>query len=402
MLGVADYFAWSDFQSNSFEVWIKQLRNKLDDHPISMAIVFVDPRLHSQLQDILEIVQIYAQSPILIGCTTNGLVANENQFEHYLGVSVGLYSLPGAQLKAVHLPIDTLNSISSAKNLCSVTGVSHSDSNGWLIFASPYRLHSDELMRLWNAAYSPKPVVGGVANLGTPECPSLIFLNGKSYTEGLVAVNIGGEVSLKSRVAQGSRPFGDSFLVTKAENNYIYELNDIPAYEVFHSVLQDLNKMHNHLSLKDLHIGLLMDPSKHSLVTDRYLVRSIIGTDPFSGALVVGGNCTVGQSVQFQIKDPRITIENWIEIMQELQHSLASSEIIGALLCSCPSRGLKFFNERSREPKLIESFLGPLPLCGSFLRSEFGPVGEFNFVHSQVSTLALFVKDAPKPSPLAQ
>ena len=63
-----------------------------------------------------------------------------------------------------------------------------------------------------------------------------MFLNDQILRQGLVGISLTGNVRVSTVVSQGCRPIGNTFVVTKAEANVIYELGGKDAYAVLKEV----------------------------------------------------------------------------------------------------------------------------------------------------------------------
>ena len=76
---------------------LRALRSKLATPP-NLALVFIAPKLFPKAKEIIELIQIEAQVPTLIGCSGASLIATDKEIEEQAGIALGLYSLPGAKL----------------------------------------------------------------------------------------------------------------------------------------------------------------------------------------------------------------------------------------------------------------------------------------------------------------
>jgi small ligand-binding sensory domain FIST len=110
-----------------------------------------------------------------------------------------------------------------------------------------------------------------------------------------------------------------------------------------------------------------------------------MGVDPSSGAISIAAHVSVGQTLQFQIRDARAADE-------ELRHMVsaeASSGAAAAVLFACNGRGVGLFGVPNHDARTVRELLGPLPLAGLFCNGEIGPVGTRTFVHGFTASLAL-------------
>ena len=91
-----------DFDETGLQKWAEELRRRLHAPRVDLGLVFMTPRFFRHAKPVLEILQVHAQVPLLAGCSSQGLIAGGEELEENPGLAVGLYSLPGADLKAFH------------------------------------------------------------------------------------------------------------------------------------------------------------------------------------------------------------------------------------------------------------------------------------------------------------
>src|SRR5579862_1576827 len=87
----------SEFDEAALQKWAERLRAQLDAPRVSLGLVFIGPRLFPQAPQILEILRVHAQVPLLVGCSSTGLISGGQEIEEKAGLVLGIYALPGAQ-----------------------------------------------------------------------------------------------------------------------------------------------------------------------------------------------------------------------------------------------------------------------------------------------------------------
>ena len=83
--------------------WARGLRRTLGSRPVSLGLLFVAPEYFDRAGALLEIVRVHAQVPLLAGCSSPGLISGAREHEDGRGLSLALYSLPGATI--LHQPL---------------------------------------------------------------------------------------------------------------------------------------------------------------------------------------------------------------------------------------------------------------------------------------------------------
>src|SRR5262249_19061025 len=144
-------------------------------------------------KQVLEILRVHARIPVLAGCSSQGLIVGQQELENDAGITLGLYSLPGAELKGFHFTQEQIEEANGPGYWQLETGVEPAQSNGWLAFVDPFHIDSEGWLRSWNEAYAPLPVMGGLASGDFNEQRTQVYLNGEVFEEGGVAISIGGD-----------------------------------------------------------------------------------------------------------------------------------------------------------------------------------------------------------------
>src|SRR5579862_3350395 len=98
-------------------------------HPISLGLVFMSPDFFPYAAQTLEILRVHGRIPLLAGCSGAGLIVNGEEMESASGLVLGLYSLPGAELKAYHFAPSQIEEATSGSYWRSATGVEPSATN---------------------------------------------------------------------------------------------------------------------------------------------------------------------------------------------------------------------------------------------------------------------------------
>ena len=386
---VAAHWA-GEFDERAIRAWAQELRRQLEA-PVSLGLVFMTPRFFPHAEIVCELLRVHAQVPLLAGCSSGSLICNAQEIEERGGIVLALYHLPGVELRGVRFTQEQVEEATSAAYWHSETGVQPEQTNGWLTFADPFHLDSERWLAGWNEAYAPVPVVGGLASGEINEQLTQVYLNGEVFTEGGVAVSVGGKVGLASVISQGCTPIGDTWTLTRVDQNLIHQIANRPAYEVLVDTFNALPADEQKKAQRNLFIGLVTNEYLEEFHRGDFLVRNLLGADPKSGILAVGALPRAGQTVQFQRRDAVAAREDMEALLERARRELGGRVIYGGCLCCCNGRGERLFGEPSHDARRTQEVLGPFGLSGFFCNGEIGPVGERNFLHGYTASLALFV-----------
>jgi small ligand-binding sensory domain FIST len=380
------------FDDSALETWATNTRARLDAPRVSLGLVFITPALFPHAAQILEILRVRAQVPLLIGCSSSSLIAGDQEFEDTVGLVLSLYAFGNAELRATRFTQEQIAECSDPAYWHRHTGVPRDQTRGWLVFADPFHLEAERWLEQWNEAYAPIPIVGGLASGPSDQAVTQVYLDGAVYEDGGVAVSVGGQLRLASIISQGCTPIGQTWTITRARQNLIHEIGNRPAYQVLSDTVQSLPPTEQQLARGNLFVGLVLDEYRENFGRGDFLIRNLLGFDPRSGSLAVGAFPRAGQTLQFQRRDPAAADEDLAALLDQARQQLAGTRVHGACLCACNGRGRGLFGEPNHDAQLIQRTLGPLPLAGFFCNGEIGPVGGRNHLHGYTASLALFVE----------
>jgi small ligand-binding sensory domain FIST len=388
---VAGHWA-SEFDERELQKWAENLRGQLQAPRVSLGLIFMSPKYFPHAKQILEILRVHAQIPLLAGCSSQSLIVGEEEVEQNAGITLALYSMPGADVKAFHFTQEQVEEANGPGYWPLETGIEPNQTNGWLVFIDPFHLDSETWLRTWNEAYAPLPVMGGLASGDYSEQLTQVYLSGEVFEEGGVAISIGGDVKLAGVTSQGCTPIGDTWTLTKVDENIIHEIGNRPAYEVLAETFNHLSAEEQKSARGNLFIGLVVNEYLDEFHRGDFLIRNLLGADPNSGSIAVGALPRLGQTVQFQRRSAAAATEDMNELLARTKRKLGDATIYGGCLCSCNGRGQNMFGKPNHDAQMVQQRLGPFGLAGFFCNGEIGPIGERNFLHGYTASLALFVK----------
>ena len=115
---------------------------------------------------------------------------------------------------------------------------------------------------------------------------------------GAVGVALTGNFTLRTVVSQGCKPIGQPFVITRCEEQVIYELSGQPALTAVREALTALSPEDQNLARTALLMGRVIDEYKEEFSRGDFLIRTFLGADPQSGAIAVGDMFRPGQTVQ--------------------------------------------------------------------------------------------------------
>ncbi len=369
----------------------QQALEPLAGQSCDLACLFVSPAYGAYWPPLLERLQERLKPRVVIGCSGSGIIGGGRELEAIPAVSVVAAHLPGVRLHPFVVTPDEIELSAPGGFWIDKIGVAPASQPVFILFAAPLSCQPLTLLDTLNATYRGRPIVGGLVSGGTGPGEQFLFMGPDVVREGAVGVALSGNIAMDTVVSQGCRPIGRPYVVTKAEDTIVWELGGKSALSVLHEVLSALSPEDRELAQRgSIFIGLAITEMRQAFLSGDFLVRNIVGLDPASGALAVAEAVRVGQTLQFQLRDPRTSGQELRRLLHRLGSSGQEAAPAGCLLFNCTGRGKSLYGVAHHDVRTIQTAKGTVPIGGVFCSGEIGPVGETNFLHGYTASLGLF------------
>lgn len=267
----------------------------------------------------------------------------------------------------------------------------------YLMVADPFTFPADGLLTHLNREVPGTVVLGGLASGGLRRQRSRLFLDGRVLDDGAVGARLA-DAEIHTLVSQGCRPVGEPYTVTRADGHVIYELGGRPPLERLRELAERLPEPDRDLLASGVQVGKVIDEYSMERQQGDFLIRGLAGADPVSGAIAVGDDIEVGQTVQFHVRDASSADEDLRRALRAEAARLGGRQAGGALLFTCNGRGSRLFARPDHDAELVAKTLGDVPVAGLFCAGELGPVGGQNFLHGFTASIAVFPASGNTPT----
>lgn len=355
--------------------------------PADLCVVFASAPHLPMAKWLLSEVHERLEPGNLIGCGAGGTLAAGREVEDGPGIAVWAASMPGAEFTTTHMTAERGESDFRLMGMPGDRAEGGDGSGAALVLADPYSFPTDVLLRELERARPGLPVLGGLASASVGG-GGVLLDGGEVRTEGAVVAFISGAEVLPC-VSQGGMPVGPEMTVTAAEANVITELASRPALERLGEVIEGLPGDERELAASGLLLGIVIDENRPEYLRGDFLVRPIVGADRETGALAIGQEVRVGQTVRLHVRDAASADRDLREALGAQADALGDAGAAGALLFTCNGRGSHMFDVPDHDASAVEDALGA-PAAGFFCAGEIGPVGGRNFLHGFTATMAVF------------
>ena len=363
---------------------VAEARTSLGGLSPSLAVLFASAHFLGSAEDLAAAVTEQAGPVPLIGCVAEAVAGGAREVESEPAVSLWLAAdLGPVDTYAMEFVRTSSGGAFGGYRFGAEPGGVH------LMLCDPFTFPASDLLAHLNQHVPGTVVMGGMASGGLRSGQSLLFLDDRVVTRGAVGAHLP-RAGIHPLVAQGCRPVGDPFTTTRADGNLIFELGGRPPLTRLRELAAALPVREQELLARGAHLGIVIDEYQAEPGQGDFLVRGIAGADPESGAIAVGGEIEVGQTVQFHVRDARSADEDLRHTLSREAAALGGRRPAGALLFTCTGRGTRMFAGPDHDTGLLAQALGQIPVAGFFCDGELGPVGGQNFLHTFTASIALF------------
>ncbi len=258
------------------------------------------------------------------------------------------------------------------------------------ILPDPYHIHPELLLRGIESRIGEIPIVGASAS-EHPALHETYEFYGESVVSGAISgFMIQGSFTHRIGITQGCQPVGVPCIITKSEQNLIFELDGQPAFEVLKKQVPKRIRENPRDLLRLLFVGFTPDPKDTEIIDGEYLVRNLIGINPDTGVIGVAENVREGQIMTFTVRHPIMAREDLKQMLERLA-SLKDSQkpFKFGFYFNCCARGSSLYGYEGIDTAYITHALGEIPIIGFFGNSELAPLKGINRLFTYTGVLVL-------------
>lgn len=322
------------------------------------------------------------------GCSTAGEIAGESVSDNTIIVTgISFKNTPLVSAKVALAEVD-YNSMDAGKML-----VAQLPSKGLrhvFVVSDGIRVNGTDLVKGMIEGLAPDvTLTGGLAGDGSKFIKTVILEpDGQVVSESVAAIGFYGE---SISIGFGSRGGWDSFgldrLVTKADGNILYEIDNQPALDLYKSFLGD--------KAKDLPASALLFPLSMRDSEDRApVVRTILGISEENKSLTFAGDIPQGSFVRLmKANNDRLITGAEEAAFVALEGMESMPEFV--LLVSCVGRKLVLKQIVEEEVESVSDVLGNPAIAGFYSYGELAPFNKNASceLHNQTMTITTFTEE---------
>lgn len=350
---------------------------RLADEPIDLLVVFLDSSHTGSIEDIAGALRQLLSPRVMIGSTACGVIGQTSEVEDAPAISV--WAATGIDATPIRIDAGQLEPGGGWPNANS-TGID------MVILADPFTTAVDEVLTSAAHEVPNHRIHGGLSSAARGPGGNRLLLDGAIFTDGAVGVALGTGLR-RSVVSQGCRPLDNAYTVTGCAGNVITELASQRPLDVLERIAREASPEDQRLLAAGIHVGLVVNEAQvDDFGRGDFLIRSVLGADPATGAIAIGAEVEVGTTVQFHVRDAESASDDLVGRLG----SLDGGDAIATLTFTCNGRGLHLFGFSGHDAEIIHASTGAQASAGMFCAGEFGPVGAANHMHAFTASTIVF------------
>lgn len=349
------------------------------DFDANLFLLFISPDF-SFKQDVLNAINKQYAKATVIGCSTAGEISDTSVNDRTISLTAIKLDKVTYEKKAVKIE-DMADSFDAGKSLASK--LYSEDLRHLIVLSDGLNVNGADLVSGLKSKLPNVSITGGLAADGSDFNETFLINDNAIVDKTIIGLGFYGD---NLKVGYSSKGGWDSFgierLVTKSNNNILYELDGMPALEIYKSFLGD--------EAKNLpSSGLLFPLSMRVEGSTQPVVRTILAVSEEDQSLTFAGNIPEGAYVRL-MKANIDRLINGAEDSAVLANKEQQDKSELAILISCVGRRLVLKQMVEEEVEVVREVVGDKPcITGFYSYGEIAPFGEFSpcELHNQTMTI---------------
>jgi len=375
--------------SNAIATAVDRLLTLLGREP-DLMVVFIAANHRSHFSTVPTLLRRHVESATLVGCLCQNSIGGGREYEDQTTISLLGAILPNVQLQLAHLEGNQLPSTYAERNVWNSALHLSGEPDCMIMLAAPFTFDTEAFLKGLDRHYPSTAKMGGLSSgVDQPNTPCLL-LNDHIYSSGVITLGMSGNIAVDTLVAQGVRPVGDPMFANSTHENLVLELDGKTPRDVLTEIYGKLNRSDRQLFTQSLFLGMAMEAQREHYNPGDFLVRSVLGLDPKSGALWVNSPVPINSVVQLHVRDAASAAQEVQQLLQRYRTSPNSRNATGALLLSCTARGANLNDQSNHDSNAVTQALGDIAIGGCFCDGEIGSVRGITYLHSFTSVFGIF------------
>ena len=346
---------------------LEQCKNELEDIPVQAAILYTS--IDHEFEIVVGKINEVYPGIELIGCTTDGEMSSVMGFTED-SVNLILFASDDVEIKAGvadRISDNTRSSISQAvrkaqeqltkeQRFCIVNPVSITASGAVIV---------EEFKKALGINF---PLFGATAGDQWEFKQTYQFCKDQVYTDAAPFLLFSGDIFFGSGVSSGWQPIGKKGIVTRVENNILFEVNGKRAVDFYHHYLGE-----NIQPIGEFPLAVYEDDE-----SNEFYLRSPLIVNENDGSIVFAGD--IGEDAKIQITHTtrdRIIEASEKAVAESIENYTGDRPEV-AICFSCAGRKQVLGTRTNEEIELLKKFNPNLKIFGFYGYGEIAPLKNFS------------------------
>lgn len=354
------------------------------------VLVFFTAEHAPHSQSLLSALTRVTHSDRIVGSSGAGILTGAGEIEGQHGLAVLVFA--SDQLQGRPFLFEPLREHDQEVGVNIAQMVGADQSCLLALFPDTYNGQPHQMLSSMEQEIGFVPVVGAGSSENGAAQATYQVCGAQCRSNSVAGLQLSGSFEAAIDITQGCQPITEPMVITKAEGNMIFEIDDRPALEVFAKLLKGPIAEDLRRALMFIFVGLPADPDQRTIGPGQYLVRNIIGLDPKKGVVGVADQVREGQSMVFTLRDGQRAREDLNQMLDREVRKLAGRTPAFGLYFNCCARGNSLYGMPDIDTAYIRQALGDFPLLGTFGGYELAPLGAKNHLFAYTGVLVLITE----------
>ncbi|MCA0132839.1 FIST signal transduction protein [Winogradskyella alexanderae] len=345
----------------------------------SLLLLFISPTFKGKEELIKSLRKKFSNATIM-GCSTAGEISDVKVNDNT--VSLTLVQLEKTTHNLEMVKVNSMDESFSA-GITLAKKLQAKDLQHVMVFSDGLNVNGADLVSGLKSVLPNTSITGGLAGDSGNFSETFIVANDIITDKSIVGIGFyGSELRVGFSSKGGWDSFGIDRLVTKSNKNVLYELDGLPALELYKSFLGD--------NAKNLpSSGLLFPLSMRINDCDTPVVRTILGVNEKDQSLTFAGNIPEGSYVRLM----KANIDRLIDGAEDSAKDACKASNIDtqlAILISCVGRRFVLKQLVEEEVEAVKEIVGVnTKITGFYSYGEIAPFGKYSpcELHNQTMTI---------------
>lgn len=352
---------------------------KNDYDKVNIIFLFGDTDVIKNDGNFLKLKDIFPKA-IIVGCSSSGNILG-SQISNSTVVATAVF-LEKSHIEIASLVLNENDNIEKlSENL--IDSLPKENLKSIFLMADGLLINGSELIRGINKVNKLVPITGGMAGDGARFQETYVIVNDKPAQRTIVAVGFYGEsLSVQSGCFAGWSEFGAQRIITKSEGNVLYEIDGIPALDLYKKYLGEYA---SELPNSGLRYPLNIKENDDS----NEVIRTLLAINEENKSITFAGDVPVGCKARLMKPNINELIDGAGKAAESIE-KINDKTALG-LIVSCVGRKIVMNQLIDEELEIIQDILGDsVQLIGFYSYGEIAPFKDNLFnceLHNQTMTL---------------